>query len=175
MPGWLKWGLLALWALSLLAGMLLYSQRQLSEFDPGMTLSQAAASPDFDARFVTLLETQGVQPGSIVHLQKDTGCYCNQLTDPHTRQLAASLEKDQFRFRRLSLDTVPELKALIPTFPAVAVVDKQRKLRYLGPYATGYGCFTGATLVESIAHIATSEKSLGAVINTSAEGCFCAV
>lgn len=175
MPAWLKWGLLVLWAVSLLAAMLFYSQRQLTEFDPDMALSEAATSPDFDARVVTLLEAQGVQPGSIVHLQKDTGCYCNELAAPHTRQLAASLANNQFQFRRLSLDAVPDLKAFIPTFPAVAIVDNQRRLRYLGPYATGYGCFTGATLVDTIARIATSETSFGAVINTSAEGCFCAV
>ncbi|GGW84400.1 DUF6436 domain-containing protein [Alteromonas halophila] len=172
MPGWLKWALLSLWALSLLAGMLLYSQRQLTDFDPSLALSQAAASPTFDAAFVELLKDNGVKPGSIVHLQSDAGCYCNQLTAPHKRQLSARLGEN-YQLKQISLDASPALQNLITAFPAVAIVDKQGVLRYLGPYATGYGCFTGATLVDFIARAATATTSPGAIINAQATGCFC--
>lgn len=174
MPGWLRWGLLALWALGLLVAMLAYSQTQLQLFDPAMTLSQAASGPTFDDDFVKLLEAEGVGPGSIVHLESSAGCYCNSLTAPHVRQLSAALDEN-YQLHRLSVDTAPRLQPLITTFPAVAVIDKQRRLRYLGPYASGYGCFTGKTLVEVIARTATAQSPLGAMVNTTAEGCFCSV
>ncbi|MEC8788091.1 MAG: DUF6436 domain-containing protein, partial [Pseudomonadota bacterium] len=45
--------------------------------------------------------------------------------------------------------------------------------RYLGPYATGYGCFTGKNLVEQVVSYTTQLPYNGAVINTDATGCFC--
>ncbi len=172
MSNGVKWVLLAIWALSLMAAMLVYSQRQLTEFDPQMVLSQAAASADFDQRFTALLTARGVSPGSIVHLQNREGCYCNDLTEPHSRQLNALLG-DNYQFTRLSLNNAPKLSALITTYPAVAIIDDNRRLRYLGPYATGYGCYTGATLVDFIAGTATNPAPLGAVVNSHAQGCFC--
>ena len=71
------------------------------------------------------------------------------------------------------MEDVPELAALIEAVPALIVLDKQAQLRYLGPYATGYGCFTGKNLVEQVVSYTTQLPYNGAVINADASGCFC--
>ncbi len=166
------WGLLFLWAVAILAGLWLYNSRQIVSFDPEQTLAQAATTMEFDNKLVEVLSEQGVQPGSLVHLQTDAACYCNTLTEPHRDTLLNKLQAQGYQAKTIDISAIPSLQALLPTFPAIAIVDNQRQLRYLGPYATGYGCFTGQTLVDTIANIARSDFH-GAIVQTEADGCFC--
>ncbi|MEW9797948.1 DUF6436 domain-containing protein [Alteromonas sp. CYL-A6] len=172
MSVYLKWGALALWAGALSVGMLLYSQQQLTLFDPDQRLLQAAARPDFDQQVVATLEASGIAAGSVVHFQRKDSCFCNTLTEPHQTQLASTLSEQGYQLSVVDIDSAPALASLIPSTPAVAVVSQTGELRYLGPYATGYGCFTGKTLVDTIARYASLTLP-GAVINADAEGCFC--
>ena len=74
---------------------------------------------------------------------------------------------------RLNIEDVPELQNIIPAVPTLIVVDELNHLRYLGPYATGYGCFTGKDLVDQVVSYSRQSPYTGAVINADAEGCFC--
>lgn len=166
------YGLLFAWTVAILAGLWLYNSKQIVSFDPDQTLAQAATSMTFDDSLVATLTGQGVQPGSIVHLQTDSACYCNTLTASHRDTLLDALHDEGYQAKTLNISAVPGLRALLPTFPAIAVIDHQRQLRYLGPYATGYGCFTGQTLIDNIVSIARSDFH-GAIVQTEAQGCFC--
>ena len=139
-----NWLLLALWAVGLLSALLLYGQRQLSQFDPNGELLHRTTAPDFDATLVEFLKNQNIKAGSVIHVGTQSRCYCDTLTTPHQTQLLALI-----------------------------VLDKQAQLRYLGPYATGYGCFTGKNLVEQVVSYTTQLPYNGAVINADASGCFC--
>lgn len=168
-----KWGLLISWAAILLFGMLIYSQRQLSPFDPNGLLLHASTAPSFDKAVVQALKQQGVSAASIVHISNDNDCYCNTLAKPHQTELLAKLSASGFQAISLNVEKVPMLQTLISSIPALAVIDSDFQLRYLGPYANGYGCVTGDTLVEAISQYATKAAYPGAVINTEAKGCFC--
>lgn len=167
-----SWLLLVLWAIGLLCALLAYGQRQLSDFDPDGELLHRTTAPDFDASLVAILEKQGIQPGSVIHVGTQYRCYCDTLTTPHQTQLTAKLGSN-FRQVRLIVEDVPELATMLEAVPALIVLDKQNQLRYLGPYATGYGCFTGKNLVEQVVSYTTQLPYAGAVINTDATGCFC--
>lgn len=167
-----SWLLLVLWAVGLLTALLVYGQRQLSEFDPNGELLHRTTAPDFDASLVALLKKQDIQPGSIIHVGTQSRCYCDTLTTPHQSQLHLKLG-DDFHQVRLNVEDVPELAAMLEAVPALIVLDKQEQLRYLGPYATGYGCFTGKNLVQQVVSYTTQLPYSGAVINTDATGCFC--
>jgi len=168
-----KWGLLIGWAATLLFTMLAYSQRQLSPFDPQGILLHASTDPMFDETVVQALKRQGVTAASIVHISTEDACYCDTLAQPHQTQLLAKLSTVDYRAVTLDLNKVPSLEKLIPSIPALIVIDNDYQLRYLGPYANGYGCVTGDTLVEAISQYATKGIYPGAVINTEAKGCFC--
>lgn len=167
-----SWLLLILWAIGLLCALLVYGQRQLSDFDPYGELLHRTTAPDFDATLVAILEKQDIQPSSIIHVGTQSRCYCDTLTTPHQSQLLAKLGDDYHQVR-LNVEDVPELAAMLEAVPALIVLDKQDQLRYLGPYATGYGCFTGKNLVEQVVSYTTQSRYNGAVINTDASGCFC--
>ena len=167
-----SWVLLALWAVGLLTALLVYGQRQLSQFDPNGELLHRTTAPDFDATLVEFLKNQNIKAGSVIHVGTQSRCYCDTLTTPHQTQLLAKLG-DDYRQVRLNVEDVPELAALIKAVPALIVLDKQTQLRYLGPYATGYGCFTGKNLVEQVVSYTTQLPYNGAVINADATGCFC--
>ncbi|APD84746.1 thioredoxin [Alteromonas sp. Mex14] len=167
-----SWLLLILWAIGLLCALLVYGQRQLSEFDPNGELLHRTTAPDFDATLVAILEKQDIQPGSIIHVGTQSRCYCDTLTKPHQSQLLAKIGDDYHQVR-LNVEDIPELAAMLEALPALIVLDKHKQLRYLGPYATGYGCFTGKNLVEQVVNYTTQLPYAGAVINTDATGCFC--
>ena len=168
----LGWALLALWAVSLLTALLVYGQRQLSSFDPDGKLLHLSTAPSFDTKLVQLLHHQNIKAGSVVHVGTTSRCYCESLTSPHQNQLLASLGEG-YQSVRLNIDEVPALQAMLHAVPALLVLDNQNQLRYLGPYATGYGCFTGKNLVEQVVSYATQSPYNGAVINADAQGCFC--
>jgi len=169
----LSWTLLVVWAVVLLAAMLAYGQRQLSVFDPESRLLYASTNPDFDQRVVSLLNTYGITGANIVHIGTQSQCYCEWLTTAHQTQLINTLDSAQYRIAQVTIEALPALQQLLPSIPALIVIDDNNQLRYLGPYSTGYGCFTGKTLVQEIAAYTTQLPYTGAVINTDAEGCFC--
>ena len=168
-----SWTLLLVWAISLLSAVLFYSQRQISEFDPKGTLLHQSTSVTFDASLISLLKDYDVPAGSIVHVGTQEKCYCDNLTDSHQTQLFNKLSQLGYSGFRLDIENVPELAAILPSVPALIVVDTLYNLRYLGPYATGYGCFTGKNLVDEISGYASNPSYISAVVKTEADGCFC--
>jgi hypothetical protein len=169
----LSWALLALWASSLLAAMLVYGQRQLSEFDPEGVLLHQSTSPTFDSELTQLLKNSHVPSASIVHIGSSERCYCETLTAPHQTQLLNRLGESQYSVVDIALDTVKGLSNIITTVPALIVIDEHYQLRYVGPYATGYGCFTGKNLVDQVVSYTHQLPYNGAIINSDATGCFC--
>jgi hypothetical protein len=168
-----SWTLLLVWAISLLSAVLFYSQRQISEFDPKGILLHQSTSVTFDASLISLLKDYDVPAGSIVHVGTQEKCYCDTLTDSHQTQLINKLSQLGYSGLRLDIEDVPELASILPSVPTLIVVDTQYNLRYLGPYATGYGCFTGKNLVDEISGYASSSSYINAVVKTEADGCFC--
>lgn len=166
------WVLLMLWALSLLTALLVYGQRQLSLFDPDGKLLHLTTATEFDTQLVAILNDANIVAGSILHVGTSSRCYCESLTKPHQSQLSDKLGTN-YEMVRLNIEDVPELQNIIPAVPALIVVDELNHLRYLGPYATGYGCFTGEDLVDQVVSYSRQSPYTGAVINADAEGCFC--
>ena len=167
--------IVAVWALTILGLLGLASVNQIKPFDPSMLLAQAASDPQFDQAFTKALTHAGVAPGTLVHMVSNGDCYCDQLTESHRQELSRELAGEGYQLKQLSLAEHPALKRYVDHYPALAVVDNAGQLRYLGPYAIGYGCFTGTNLVSQIKQAATSADYYGASINSDVKGCFCAV
>lgn len=168
-----KWLLVIIWCLSIMTGLWVYGDFQITPFDPAMKLGQAASQKGFDADIVKAFNTAGITGGTIVHIESDRRCYCNSLSQKHQQSLSDSLAEDGYTFATLALQQHPALRAVIPSFPALALIDHNNQLRYLGPYATGLGCYTGDDLVAIIAALAHNETMPGAVVNSNVEGCYC--
>jgi len=171
----LTWALLVLWAVLIVASLWVYSQRQLSDFDPLFTLSTAAASQNFDSRFTTLLAQSGIGPGSVVHINSASACVCDSLTASHQAELNSRLSAHGYKLETLKLEKHALIASFLSSVPALAVVDPTGNLRYVGPYSEGYGCLTGRTFVDKITALASSGFSAGAVVQSDAKGCYCKV
>tara|TARA_E500000331_G_C16859592_1_gene541363 strand:- start:71 stop:598 length:528 start_codon:yes stop_codon:yes gene_type:complete len=166
--------LVLMWAGSLLTGLWLYSDKQLTAFDPDLRLNTAAANPAFDSQIVTALIKAGVKTPAIVHLNNQNDCFCERLSIPHQVQLNEALP--DFTLHTMTIDALPDnLSKLFAMTPAVVVIDAQSRLRYLGPYALGYGCVTGKTLLGTIAEKAQGDYQPAGAVISQAQGCFCDV
>jgi len=171
------WGYLGLlcWASGMMFCLQWYSQKQITAFDPSFLLQAAASTASFDQTLYTALVSAGIQGASLVHFESSAPCYCNQLSRPHYDVLSQRLAAEGYHHQRVNIDDHPALAAIIPSVPALAVVDENHQLRYLGPYATGYGCFTGRTLVGRIESLGKAEHPVGTAVMADAQGCFCQV
>ncbi len=168
-----SWLLLFAWAACILAGLLFYSQKQLSGFDPQGVLLHASTEASYGTDIARALQQNGIPSASIIHVSTSKACYCDTLAQPHQQALLAELETDGYRSVELSLEQVPELKSVMTATPALIVIDDEYQLRYLGPYATGYGCFTGKNVVEEVLQYTKTPAYPGAIINADGQGCFC--
>ncbi len=173
MPKHIAWILLFLWASALIAGLVFYGKNQVTPFDPDGVLLHQSTDLAFDDRIVAELQANHISASTVLHIGSEKSCYCETVTEPHQAQLAKTLSEYGFISKQVSIESLPNLSKVITTIPALIVIDDQSNLRYLGPYATGLGCFTGQTLIGQIAQLATQTEYAGAVINADVEGCFC--
>lgn len=167
------WLIVAVWLCSVMTGLWVYGGNQTSEFDPSLSLTAAASERDFDIRFVAFLNEADITPGTIVHLQTDAPCFCNSLSRQHQYDLSELLKEQGYSLKVVNLSEHQALADIVPSFPALAVVDADNQLRYLGAYATGLGCYTGDDLVATIASWVRQDNYQGAMINADGEGCYC--
>ena len=174
MKHWIGGIFIALWGSAIVVGLWLYGQDQITDFDPNGRLYSSASQPNFDQNVVDSLYKLGVTKASIVHLESQQHCYCNELSEIHQSELVQELSGAGYNLVKVNIENDPVLTAALSTFPALAIIDENDQLRYLGPYATGYGCFTGDDdLTKFVGRLALQESVLGAVVNSDAEGCYC--
>mgnify|MGYP000017559717 CR=1 FL=1 len=167
------WLVVAVWLCSVMTGLWIYGGNQTSEFDPQLSLTAASSERDFDTRFAAYLNEAGIRPGTLVHLQTDSPCFCNSLSRQHQYDLSELLKEQGYSLTVVNLSDHPSLADNVPSFPALAVLDAENQLRYLGAYATGLGCYTGDDLVATIANWVKQDNYQGAMINADGEGCYC--
>ncbi|GEA12128.1 DUF6436 domain-containing protein [Alteromonas sp. KUL49] len=173
MPKHIAWTLLILWASALIAGLVFYGQKQVTPFDPNGVLLHQSTDLAFDKRLVETLQANDISANTVLHVGSEKRCYCETVTEPHQLQLTAVLEEFGYQSQHIAIESFPNLADVITAVPALIVIDGESNLRYLGPYATGLGCFTGQTLIGQITQLATQIDYAGAVINADVEGCFC--
>ena len=161
---------LVLWFAAILAALFYLKSDRLKQFDPNGTLTARSSSMAFDIELTSLLKKKGVEPNTLVHFSEQPSCYCNTLSRRFSEPLHEKLGSD-YTFKNIELDE--PLRDLIPSYPAIAVVDEEFRLRYIGPYASGIGCWVGKGNIDKIANIVKSSNYFGAVINSEVKGCYC--
>ncbi|WP_018984447.1 DUF6436 domain-containing protein [Salinimonas chungwhensis] len=168
--GW--WILVGLWFTACASGLGYYSISHIQTFDPHLTLNQAAAGQDFDKQLSATLAQAAVLPGTLLHIRPEGECYCDTLARTHLRALGEALPS--YSIKSMSVSSLPGVSRWLTRLPALALLDKNGEVRYLGPYALGAGCFSGNTLETRIIALANSSlRSPGAVVISDATGCFC--
>ncbi|TMO57943.1 DUF6436 domain-containing protein [Pseudoalteromonas phenolica] len=164
--------LLIIWTAGLLLAVLYAASNKAKYFDPQNVLHQSALSLSFDTVFVEALSQYNSElTGSVIHFQR-SDCFCQTVAQSHINSVEKLAENHQFNNVTVTLDEPGILKSLVPSVPAVAVIDKFGKLNYFGPYSSGMFCTEGDGLVEPFIGKDQSAKT-GATVISQSKGCYC--
>ncbi len=142
--------IIGVWFIACSALITWYSTSNKNEFDPKMQLSQAIMDMSFEQTFSQLLITvKPEQTGNarIIHFTQGD-CYCEWLAEPHQNKLDEWALKHEFNAIYIDLKDFPQLQQYIPSTPAIAAIDDNNQLIYLGPYSRGSGCFSQSGEVD---------------------------
>lgn len=164
----LSYLLLLVWLSLVFIAAYYFISKRLTEFDPHNQLEQFSAS-GLGQQLQQQLFTQPLAAQTIVHISRK-GCDCNPLNQAHKQdinQLAQSYNFDAIELDISELDT-----ELIPSTPALLVLDKQQQLLYFGPYSQGFACTEAngfvAAVLKNYQHGFNSE-----LVVSQAKGCYC--
>ncbi|WP_100915226.1 DUF6436 domain-containing protein [Pseudoalteromonas spongiae] len=167
----LHWVLLAVWSIILTSSVLYLSTLKAKQFDVNGLLLGNAMDTQFDHRFTSIVEeTLDTRNGAVVHFTMDN-CFCEYVAQSHVMSVKNLASEHGFKNHVITLKSNNRFN--IPSVPAVAVINQNGKLTYLGPYATGMFCSEGEGLVEQYINDNTEHNELGATILTDAQGCYC--
>ncbi|MCF2947640.1 DUF6436 domain-containing protein [Paraglaciecola aquimarina] len=153
--------------------MLYMSMQQLVEYDPNLKLSSAISDVTFEKQLLTIIkQSQPLSAKSAIHFTSE-GCFCQFVAGNHIQNLSKQLAEQGFENLYIDVNKHPQLKAIIPSTPSIAIIGSQNELIYLGPYAEGYGCITGTSLVDKVVEKVLTNSVEHAVLVTEAKGCYC--
>lgn len=103
---------------------------------------------------------------SVIHLGRPD-CFCNRFNEPHRQEIQAHYQPLGVYF------VAPELTDELPvSTPAVALLDPQGQLRYIGPYSDSLLCSIGDGLVEPLLDQLLA-GGIPDMLHTTGVGCFC--
>lgn len=171
------WLLIVLWFGAVLTGLWWLLDARLVWFDADGQLQQQVSAADYEQQLAAeLLHIAPDTQSAVFHIFAEN-CACNWRTRGHQQAIARSVSEQGGRNVAVDIDQYPELKALIPSTPAVIIFNANQQLVYLGPYADGAFCNAETSFVEQLLPAITSEGSAatGGWINTVAKGCYCNV
>ena len=165
-------GIAFFWFFAALFALAFFASVKLSAFDPEQILLNKSANLNFDADFVqAFTKHYNVTPNTVFHFSA-ADCDCSSVAQEHVGSVSALAESNQYKNQNITLTIDEPLAQYIPSTPAVAVVNSNGKLSYLGPYSAGYSCSVGSGIVERfIANKAGITP--GATIVTDTLGCYC--
>ncbi|MEW6446174.1 MAG: DUF6436 domain-containing protein [Pseudomonadota bacterium] len=70
----------------------------------------------------------------------DPGCSCTRAAEDHFDDIETTFARQGVAFKRLSPDKINLPDGVMPASPAAAVIDREGRLRYLGPLSDGAFC-----------------------------------
>ncbi|NRA52564.1 MAG: hypothetical protein HRU23_00270 [Gammaproteobacteria bacterium] len=98
-------------------------------------------------------------------------CHCTQFGEAHKKAINTSAMSQGFNIVNVQLDPT-DLNTIIPSTPAVLLVDKLGQLLYFGPYSQGLACSQSNGFIETALNnykIGLSAK----LILSETQGCYC--
>lgn len=153
------------WLSITVLGFIYLVNQKLVEFDPNLEFSQLTA-----VDIVQQLPSKVRQANTIFHLI-DESCACSVLGQSHRENINAQAKIDGFDIVKLSVSQ-SHIAPLIPSTPAILIIDDQQQLLYAGPYSTGLDCSADDSLIDTV--LANYRLGFSSpTIISDASGCYC--
>lgn len=198
-PNWLIIALFSIWVIATVLGLWWFQQSKLKafiDFEDDPRFYQPAKINQFIQPYIDDLAPALPGQQTLFHFWR-SDCICNRVSQRHFSRLLQnfnseelriviiahpdSLEEDiqdlqQLNGNRLQvIRAQPELKVL-PSSPALAILNEQHQLGYFGPYGFGAFCTSNeddflSSLVRDLS--LTDQNEAPTFINVIGEGCFC--
>lgn len=158
--------IVVLWITTTIASFIYLTSGRVVEFDPQHSLAQISHQ-EFLTKWQQISDNLPSQR-SIVHFQQE-GCHCNQVSERHMQTINKQASADDFAIQQVSLS--PQLAKLIPSTPAIAIIDKGQ-LVYFGPYGEGIACSQTNGFAQTV--LSNLQKGYAAnLVVSNAKGCYC--
>ena len=173
---YVPWLFITIWCSACLAGVLLFSQMSIKEFDPQLRLADASRDMAFEREFSSTLAESGITMKNVVVHFRQPDCLCERVSRSHISKVSTEASRRGLANATVDLSESQHRFDFIPSTPAVAVFDESGRLSYLGPYGEGDSCLSASVGVDTVLSERASEVSLPqTVIVTEASGCYCEV
>ncbi len=104
---------------------------------------------------------------TIIHLTA-ADCECNKFSEDHVNQIDKIANNFDFNVKKIELVN----SDIVPSVPAIMVVDDTGSLLYLGPYATGLACSSNNSFVETVLNNFDAGYKSDLIVS-QAQGCYC--
>lgn len=161
--------ILVLWLVSVIFASRYFFNLRLVTFDPqnkltglesGQLVEQVTKSYALSGRDLR---------NTIVHFTSPD-CFCDEYSREHKAAIDYQAKLDGFKVLNLELDFAQP--NLIPSSPAILVLDDLGELLYLGPYSIGLACAESNGFIELA--LANYKKGFNSnLVVNQATGCYC--
>lgn len=168
------WALIFVWFVAAMGLLAYFAQLKLFEFDHDGRLWQQSNDDNFDVQVLSAVKSEfGVANGTLLHIF-DLSCACNRIAEEHVNSVKQLALENHLSIQDINIAQSPHLAGIIPSTPAVILIDESGSLSYLGPYSSGYSCTVGNGLIEPFIQQEHSNR-FGAMVVTDSKGCYCPV
>ena len=169
----LKVSLVALWFVISSIAVIFVGKTNMKDFDQSLLMSQALMDLEYEQNLVGLIKEQGIPNGSLIHITSKAFCFCDQLARGHQSSLDKKIQDSSVDSFSIQIDSKHPLSKLIPSTPAVVLIDKNGNLKFAGPYSEGTGCFGKYGQIDGILDNYLTNQHSNPIIRSEANGCYC--
>lgn len=158
-----------IWLLLTLIAAVYFITKRLVPFDPNGQLTGKNGTVVL-SEISQIKALKGVDlSGKIIHFTS-ANCGCSEYSEAHKLSINELAKQDEFNVLNIKLSSDESM--LIPSTPAILIVNKRNKLIYLGPYSAGLACSETNGYVELVLNNNAKGYSSELIIN-DLEGCYC--
>ena len=137
-------------------------------FDPKHKLANISQSSLVN-QIMSEFELPTNMPNTLINFIGED-CRCNQTSQSHLSDVKANASKDNMSVINITLPN--NSSGIIPSTPAVLVLDHNSKLIYFVPYSEGLSCGKGEGIIDLV--LMNYKKGFNAqLIMANSEGCYC--
>lgn len=158
-----------LWlGLTLIAAIYFISNR-LVPFDPNMKLLRVD-SISIIKEIKKIEELKNISlSNTIIHFTSDN-CSCTKYSEDHKASINKKVKLDGFNIININLPS--DSSTIIPSTPAILIVDSKEELLYFGPYSVGLSCSESNGYIEDVLQNYAKNYNSDLVIS-DVKGCYC--
>lgn len=158
-----------LWLVLTFIAAIYFISSRLTLFDPQMKLTGK------DSHFVIKQLKQSVElmdvdlRNTIIHFTSNN-CACSQYSEEHKESINNQAKLAGFNV--ININLAADFLTIIPSTPAILILNEIENLLYFGPYSTGLACSESNGYVETV--LKNYAKGFNSdLMITDVKGCYC--